>query len=201
MQEMPLSPISPVSSESPVQTVSGNTERRGIRKQLQRIDESEPGVVFNFCFFWPRKGCSRQPLSPSSSERSSEHSLEQSLEQGSEKNMKQSEERMSEQNMPHRFGRKTGPIGSVRANEYVSCNISSFPVLLGQIINDERQRRSSYDIFAINQEAKKTSGAIILASKRLQCIVKDNESEKRCMRYQFVFCICLSFSFIFLYNN
>ncbi|KAG5519131.1 hypothetical protein PMAC_002219 [Pneumocystis sp. 'macacae'] len=61
------------------------------------------------------------------------------------------------------------PASSERSSESqeggVTCRVSSFPVLLGQIIEDERERRAA--------------GGIIVASKRLQCAIKDNEGKKR----------------------
>ncbi|KAG5440041.1 hypothetical protein PCK2_000649 [Pneumocystis canis] len=123
---------------------------------LEKINELEPGIVFNFGFLW---SCSRRTthlLSPASS---TSFTSDQS-ELGDDSGIK---------------------TPSSTSNRSLSCHISSFPLLLGQIIDYEQKKRteSSHEGSLMFQEAKKASGAIILSSKRLQCIIKDSEGNQR----------------------
>ncbi|EMR10163.1 hypothetical protein PNEG_01437 [Pneumocystis murina B123] len=114
------------------------------------MDDTDPGVIFKFRFLWPFNRRDVRQLSPTSSiSSSSDHSNESVFKSSS-------------------YSYSSGSL---------SCNVSSFPCLLGQIIDHERQKRSKLpsDLFEFEEDTKRASGAIILASKRLQCIVKDNE--------------------------
>ncbi|QSL64995.1 hypothetical protein MERGE_002299 [Pneumocystis wakefieldiae] len=116
------------------------------------MNDTDPGVVFKFRFLWPFNRRDVRQLSPTSSiSSSSDHNNESVFKSSS-------------------YSYSSGSL---------SCNVSSFPCLLGQIIDHERQKRSKlpHDLFEFEEDTKRASGAIILASKRLQCIVKDNENK------------------------
>ncbi|KAG4301333.1 hypothetical protein PCANB_002316 [Pneumocystis canis] len=135
---------------------------------LERINELEPGIIFNFEFLWPYNRRTTHLVSPTSNTSNTSFTSENNEHNENSENSELFDD----------SGVKTP---SSQLNGSLSCNISSFPLLLGQIIDYERKKRteSTYEKSLMFQETKKASGSIILSSKRLQCMIKDSEEKKR----------------------